>query len=339
MRKAVEVAWPIGHRSVRPVMNVHPGTETSPPSVSPPARPAPIFDPSTLVAIYANRGVVRVPAHASMIRIRVLLIRMRRISGMARVNAGKERVIRRTDMAIRTGRAVMRNSEVRVVEDGAEPGLGHPRGMTRGAAGRIRSRYVIRNIAAVGLRLRKICLMAAVTIGRWIAGRVIAAEVAVRASIHHWPDGSRDRGARRQHVRPLQSESRGAVVKLAVCPQNGVVAGGTQRSRETRADVIGHVSAKGGCAIPGRLMAAIAIGVGRGEIVVVICVTVRALIYLSCRSQLVRARQGPARRRVVEHYVGPQRGVVAVRAIGRCKGRARRGVRRVIGLLPGCQVA
>jgi len=275
------------------------------------------------VAINANCGVVRVSAHASVIRIRVLLVRMRRVPRVARIDAGKDRVIRRINVAIRARRAVVRNPEVRVVEDSTKPRLSHPRRVARGASGRIGRGYVIRNITAVGLRVRVISLVAAVTIGGWIAGCVIAAEVAVRARIHHWPDGSCDRGARRQHVRPLQGESRGAVVKLAVCPQNGVVAGGTQRSREARADVIGHVSAKGGCAVPGRLMAAIAIGVGRGEIVVVICVTVRALIYLSCRSQLVRARQGPAGGRVVKHYVGPQRGVVALRTISDGKGRAR----------------
>ncbi len=42
---------------------------------------------------------------------------------------------------------------------------------------------------------------------------------------------------------------------------------------------------------------------------------------------------------MIEHYVGPQRRVVAGGAIGRCKRRARRRVCRIVGPLPGRQVA
>ena len=140
-------------------------------------------------------------------------------------------------------------------------------------------------------------------------------------------------------VRIRQRKSRIGVIESGIRPQDRVVTLRTQRSWETRRDVIGYVPAEGGCAVPGCLMAAVAIGVCGGEVVIVIYMAVRAHVYFACRRQLMRTKQWPTRGRVVEHHVGPQRGVVAVRAIGRCKGRARRGVRRVIGLLPGCQVA
>ena len=42
---------------------------------------------------------------------------------------------------------------------------------------------------------------------------------------------------------------------------------------------------------------------------------------------------------MVEDDIRPKRRVVAGRAIGRRKGRARCGVRGIVGLLPGCQMA
>jgi len=67
--------------------------------------------------------------------------------------------------------------------------------------------------------------MATVAIRRRIARGVIAAHVAVGAGIYHRADGAGDGGARREHVRALKREARGAVVKLSIGPKQGVVAG------------------------------------------------------------------------------------------------------------------
>ena len=75
------------------------------------------------------------------------------------------------------------------------------------------------------------------------------------------------------------------------------------------------------CALPGSLMAPIAISVCRRQVVIVSHVTIRAGDYLSCRRQLMRSGQRPARHAVVENDVGPQGRIVARGAIRYSKGR------------------
>ena len=87
---------------------------------------------------------------------------------------------------------------------------------------------MIRHVTSIGLRIRVIRLMATVAIRGRIACAVIAAEMAVRAGIHHGPDGAGHGRARRQHMRPLQGKARSAVVKLSVRPEQGVVARGAK---------------------------------------------------------------------------------------------------------------
>jgi len=53
----------------------------------------------------------------------------------------------------------------------------------------------------------------------------------------------------------------------------------------------------------------------------------------------VRAHQGKPRQAVVKRCLVPPRGRMAVRAVGGCERRSRRRVHRIIGLLPGAQVA
>lgn len=53
----------------------------------------------------------------------------------------------------------------------------------------------------------------------------------------------------------------------------------------------------------------------------------------------VRAGESKTRSAVIEGRSRPRDGVVASRTIGRGKGRASSGVCRIIGLLPGRQVA
>jgi len=134
-----------------------------------------------------------------------------------------------------------------------------------------------------------------------------------------------------------ESEAGGTVVEYAVCPSGDGVASGTSRSRgrESCRDVIGNVAAEGLCAVPGGQVATHAIGGTQG--VIVVDVTGGAG---RRRGGHVRAGEREARWGMVERGdIGPGNGVVAGRAIGSREGRAWGRVRRVIGLLPGSQVA
>jgi len=233
----------------------------------------------------------------------------------------------------------VRNPEISMAENCAQPGLRNPRRMAGGAGRGVGRSDVIWHVCAVRLSIREVRLMATVAISRRIAGRVVAADVAVGAGIDHRPDGAGDGGARREHMRALKREARSAVVKLSIGPQQSVVAARTERGRKARRDVVGDVTAEGRRAIPGGLMAAVAIGVGRGEIVVVSDVTIRAEVHFSCRSELVRTCQRPAGHGMVEDHIRPKRGVVTCGAIGSGKWCASGGVRGVVRLLPGRQMA
>jgi len=90
---------------------------------------------------------------------------------------------------------------------------------------------------------------------------------------------------------------------------------------------------------PSWLVAAIAIRVCRGEGVVVADVAVRAGHNFPGWLQLVRARQRPACRAVIEDRSVPGDRVVARRAICGCKRRSSIGMNRVVALLPRRQVA
>ena len=86
-------------------------------------------------------------------------------------------------------------------------------------------------------------------------------------------------------------------------------------------------------------MAPVAIRVRSGQGIVVAHVAVRAGIDFARRRHLVRTRQRPARSGVVECYVGPQCWAVARRTIRGRKRRSRTRVHRIVGLLPGRQMA
>ena len=86
-------------------------------------------------------------------------------------------------------------------------------------------------------------------------------------------------------------------------------------------------------------MAPVTVRVRRREIIIVVYMAVRAGIHLACWGHLMRTNKRPARHGVIEHHVRPQCRVVAGRTIRRCKRRARRRVRWVVGLLPGRQMA
>jgi len=149
------------------------------------------------------------------------------------------------------------------------------------ASGGIIRSHVIWCGRAIGLRVGIVSRVAAVAVRRRVASRVVPSDVAVRARINHWPNRARDSRAWRQHMRTLQGEARGAMVKLSVCPEKCVVARRAQRSGEGRRNMVRHVSAKRRRAVPRRLMAAVAIRVCRRERVVVVDVTVRAGVHLA----------------------------------------------------------
>lgn len=85
-------------------------------------------------------------------------------------------------------------------------------------------------------------------------------------------------------------------------------------------------------------MTAVAIRVCRCEVIVVVDVAVSAGGHLPCRRQLVRARQRPASRRVVEGRRQKRHRVVTVGAVRRREWRSRRGVHRIRGPLPATPV-
>ena len=101
------------------------------------------------------------------------------------------------------------------------------------------------------------------------------------------------------------------------------MASGANRRWETGRDVVRDGSTERRCALPSRLVAAVAVRVRYRKGVVVPYVAVRAGHHLPCRRHLVRARQGPACRAVIEGRRGPGDRAMACRAIRRRKRRSR----------------
>ena len=208
----------------------------------------------------------------------------------------------------------------------------HSRGMAR--------RAVRRCEGCAGRRVRRI-------IGRLPGGQVAARISAVRRQGRQAVvvvDVARSAGRHlaavgHQRVRVRQRKARGRVVKGRIRPQNRVMAGRALRGREARRDVIWYGAAQRLRAQPGRLVAAVAVRVRGGEGVVVAHVAIGAGRDFTGGRILVRTRQRPARGAVIEGGGGPGDGTVARRAVRRCEGCAGRRVRRIIGRLPGGQMA
>jgi len=247
-------------------------------------------------------------------------------------------IVARNGVAITAHGSVVRNPEGGVGENRAQPGRRHISGVTGNTGCRIIRRNVIRHARGVSLGIRIIRLMAAVAVRRRIARRVVPADVAVRASVDHRPNRTRDRRARRQHVRTLQREARCGVVKLSIRPENGVVARRTHGSRKARGNVVRYASTQRRRALPRRLVAPVAIRVRSRKGVIVVDVAVRAGIHLARRRHLVRTRQRPAGAGVVEGRRQERHCVVTVRAIRRRIRRACCRVHRIVGTLPAAPV-
>lgn len=99
------------------------------------------------MAIHANRSVIAVAAYAVVIIVRILLIRVRRIHARVTcIDTREDRIIRGINMAIGADRIVVWYLEVRVAEDRAEPGGGHPGGVTGCAGSGVRRSDVVRNV-------------------------------------------------------------------------------------------------------------------------------------------------------------------------------------------------
>jgi len=111
------------------------------------------------------------------------------------------------------------------------------------------------------------------------------------------------------------------------------------RCREARLDVIRHLAAERLRAQPGRLMAYGAILCRQLVVVAHVAERISAGHDFTGRRQLVRTRQCPARRAVIERSRIPALGGVAGRAIRRLKSGPRGRVHRIIRLLPGRQMA
>jgi hypothetical protein len=152
---------------------------------------------------------------------------------------------------------------------------------------------------------------------------VIVGDMAVGAGV--------DFAGRRGLVQILQWESRGIVIP-GRSPIRGGVARGALRRGESGSHVIWNGAAHGSRALVFILVATIAIGVGGGEVVIVIEVAVGAG---RCG---VNAGESPASGAVIKGGGGPGNRVVAGGAIGGGERSARGSVGGIIGLLPGGEV-
>ena len=148
----------------------------------------------------------------------------------------------------------------------------------------------------------------------------------VRAGLH---------ATRRGHNVPAgQRPSGRAVVELPVGPVDRVVAGGAQGSGELRSHMIGNRAAQSRCAVPVRGMASGVVAIRNREFVIVVDVA------LGAGSGHVSAGQREACGCVVESAdIVPGNRVMAPRAVRNRKGGSQSRVDRVIGSLPGGEMA
>ena len=136
-----------------------------------------------------------------------------------------------------------------------------------------------------------------------------------------------------------QGETRAGMVKGRSSPAGGVMASGALRHRETGGDVIGNTATQGLRAVPilqmtGRIPAIVGLN-GQSEVVADVTGGARRR-----GGRDVHPGQGEASHAVVERgQIGPCNGVVALRAIRCGEGGPRGGMRRIVGLLPGSEVA
>ena len=218
-------------------------------------------------------------------------------------------------MAIIANRTIVRNREPRVIEGGSCP---RGRRVARVAGGRITRRNVIRHRAAQSLRAVPIRLVTAVA--RCIGGvqRIVVANMAQSAG-----------GGK---VRACQCPTSRGVIKRSVRPQKGVVTGGAERGWVLRGHVIWHRAAESLRAVPVRGVTTRVIAIRNRQTVVVADVALVAVRRCAGGSHLVVAGESPASVGGVAPGSGSEVGGngVAVRAVCRREGRARRRVHRIV---------
>ena len=144
---------------------------------------------------------------------------------------------------------------------------------------------------------------------------------------------------RRHNVSTRQCKTCRTVVELAIRPEQSVVASGTECGGEICRDVVWYRTAKRLRTVPIRRMAAGVVAIRHGQAVIVVHVALVAVCGRACGCHLVVACQCPTCGAVIEGVVGPGDGVMTSGAV--CRGESATGglVRRIIGLLPGGQVA
>lgn len=245
-------------------------------------------------------------------------------SGRVAVDAGEAGVVRGNLVAVVADGAVMRNGEIGVIECGVEPACCGVAGI---AGGGETGGKMVGDDAAESLCAVPVGLVAAVARGVCGGEGIIIVHMTVGAGC----DCGTGRG--RHLVRAGERPSGGAVVKLAVGPGDGVVAGGAERSGELCGNVVGYEAAKSLCAGPIGSVAAVAVSVGGGEVVII------ADMAEGARGGGMGAGEGKARDAVIEGGGGPGCGVVALRTIDGGEGGASLWVGRGIGLLPCSEVA
>jgi len=162
-------------------------------------------------------------------------------------DAGEDCIVRRSNVAIGADGTMMRLLEPGVIKGRAKPIGGGPGGVAGYAGGRVHRGDVIGYAAAQGLGALPRGQMATIAIGVGGGQGVVIADVA--------------RGAGRGDVGAGQSPARAGVIKLAIRPEQGVVAGRALRGREARSDVVGYAAAKRLCALPCSDMASVAVSV------------------------------------------------------------------------------
>ena len=203
-----------------------------------------------------------------------------------------------------------------VIEGARGPcGDGMTRGAGRGGSREIRS-DVIGHVSAEGLRAGPSRLVAAHAIGG--IERVIVVDVALCAG--------------RGGVGASESETRDAVVERCGIPADGGVAVGAVGGRESGAG--GGMDGVVGLLPGGEMATGVATISGRnGEGVIVVDVATGA------RNVGVAVGQKETSGAVIEGSGGPRGRVVALRTVGRGESGTGLGMRRVVGLLPGGEVA
>jgi hypothetical protein len=276
---------------------------------------------AVLVAVIASgRAVYEIADARVLVRRRDLLVRC---VGVA-VDTSEGGIVRGDLVAIVANRTVMRNREVGVLESGVQPAY---RGVASVAGGRKSRGNMIRNQPPQSLRAVPGCLMAAVACGIRRSQRIVVVHMAIGAPL--------DRRTRRggHLVRTRKRPTRGAMVKRAVGPGDSVVAGGAQGRRELCGNVVGHQPRESFCAIPVGSMAAIAIGIGAGQVVIVVDVTQNA------GRRSMRAGERKARGVVIEFCTKPAIEVVAALTIRGCERGSGAGMRRIRGVLPFLEMA